>query len=140
MIEFDSTGPGNPLAAPQPSVPLQQRVSRAASVQQPDPQLEAFYPVLLDWENSGAPSALSFIGQYRSADDQRPYASSGQQMTVLQTVLQRLKDDGLEDSVIYRQLYQAFTTVFGVKDFINRFSQEVFDPQAIAEQEEESSW
>ena len=83
---------------------------------------------------------LSFLTSYRSTDGDRPFATSATQLTALQGALKRLKDEGLEQSQLYRETYQAFTSVFAAEGFIAQFVQAVFDPQVQAELEEASTW
>jgi len=136
-IEPLSTTPGSLLTAAEVPVPLSQRVGTAE--RRPDPDLDAFYEALLAWESSGSVSVWQFLRSYQRAGE-RPYATSDAQLTVLQTVLGRLSDEGLKDCDIYGQTYQAFTSVFGIKGFVAQFSQQVFDPQANADLDEASSW
>ena len=119
------------------AVSLEQRIG---APHRPDPVQDGFYAALQNWQASGASSVHEFLKAYALANGEQPYRSNGSQMEILQVVLKRLKDEGLGDSLLYQETYGAFATVFSTKAFITQFAQEVFDPQAVADQEEESSW
>jgi len=101
---------------------------------------EGFYAALLAHIDAGNEKVFDFLTQYRDATGERPYATNGPQMEVLIAAMARMKEEGLHPSPVYDETNKAFATVFGVKGFINEMVREMFDPQAIAEQTEASSW
>lgn len=126
----------NPGDGPAP-VGLDQRVG---AQHRPDPAHDAFYVALQKWQDSGHATVHAFLKAYATDSGEKPYRSIGTQMEILQIALKRLKDEGHADSALYKETYAAFATVFGSKAFITQFAQEVFDPQALADQEEDSAW
>lgn len=134
-----SIGQSQPSAWPldaEPIVDLERRLPANATERRPDPDFERFYEALAAAEGD----ILPFVTAYRNALGERPYASSGEQMKVLLAALERLKDGGLGKSELYEGTYKGFTTVFGVKGFVEQFKQEVFDVQALAQRDDESGW
>jgi hypothetical protein len=132
--------PGAGVPGPSPVIDLDQRLAARAAERPHDPDLDAFYQALLDWPATGHARVFDFMRHYTTASNERPYATTSAQMEVLQAVLQRLKDQGLENTPLYEQTYAAFTSVFGIKGFVAEFSRQVFDPQVKEEMDETTSW
>lgn len=138
-MRIDDIKPVPGAAAPDAAAPvsLEQRIG---AQQRPDPVQDAFYAALQNWQASGASSVHEFLKAYVTASGEQPFRSNGTQMEILQFVLKRLKDEGLEDSALYQDTYAAFATAFSTKAFLTQFAQEVFDPQAGVDEDEDKSW
>lgn len=125
------------LGGSQDIVDLRQRVGDQRMAAPPDPAFDAFFQALINRDEQWQNQVFKFVAAYTTADGERPYRTNGKQMEALQSVLQRLKEQGLENTPVYEETYKAFATVFGVKSFITQFSQEVFDPEAASKLDEE---
>jgi hypothetical protein len=138
-MSIDPVGmPSRGSSAPEQAVvSLDQRASGRSDTPS-DPVLDAFYRALVDGGEHD--DVFRFVKAYRDAQGEQPYRTNAAQMRLLQAVLARMKDEGLEGSELYRQTYKAFASVFGISAFITQFTADVFDTGAAEQQEEDNQW
>ncbi|AFY20804.1 hypothetical protein PputUW4_03612 [Pseudomonas sp. UW4] len=95
----------------------------------PDPEFERLYELLSAMEGQGEKVIYEFLRSLRGADDQSPaYPTAQALMAVTLQVLVRLKDDGLEKSLLYKEIKGANGLAFSMDLFVKGFMREVFQP------------
>ncbi|PNB75821.1 hypothetical protein C1X64_03145 [Pseudomonas sp. GW456-E7] len=95
----------------------------------PGPEFDRLYELLSAMEGQGEKVIYEFLRSLRSADGQSPaYPTAQALMAVTLQVLIRLKDEGLEKSLLYKEIKGANGLAFSVDLFIKGFMREVFQP------------
>jgi hypothetical protein len=106
------------------------RVSgEAPGVNRPDPAFDRLYQQLLDMEGQGEKAIYDFLKSLRGADGQTPsYPNAKALLLITHQVLVRLKDEGLEKSLLFKEVSGVNARAFNVDIFTSKFMQEVFQP------------
>jgi len=95
----------------------------------PDPEFERLYELLSAMEGQGEKVIYEFLRSLRSADGQSPaYPTAQALMAITLQVLVRLKDDGLQESQLYKEVKGANGLAFSMDLFVKGFMREVFQP------------
>lgn len=95
----------------------------------PDPDFELLYQQLLAMEGQGEKAIYEYLRSLRGPDgESAAYPTAKALMAVTLQVLVRLKDEGLEKSLIYREVSGANGLAFGVDLVVKGFMREVFQP------------
>lgn len=95
----------------------------------PDPEFERLYELLSAMEGQGEKVIYEFLRSLRSADGQSPaYPTAQALMAITLQVLVRLKDDGLQESQLYKEVKGANGLAFNMDLFVKGFMREVFQP------------
>lgn len=95
----------------------------------PDPDFERLYELLSAMEGQGEKAIYEFLRSLRGADGQSPaYPTAQALMAVTLQVLVRLKDDGLQESQLYKEVKGANGLAFNMDLFVKGFMREVFKP------------
>ncbi|HEF4758028.1 TPA: hypothetical protein SAN82_000411 [Pseudomonas putida] len=145
-MKIDSlNGPGTLERGASPSVEtLESRLFAAglelSGSKRPDPEFEYLYQQLLAMEGQGKKAIYDFLRSLRSADGESPaYPTAKALMAITLQVLFRLKDEKLQDSLIYREVSGANALAFSMDLFVKRVMREVFEPMGD-EAWEKSEW
>jgi hypothetical protein len=95
----------------------------------PDLEFERLYQQLLAMEGQGEKAIYEFLRSLRGADGASPAYPTGRAlMAVTLQVLIRLKDEKLENSLLYKEVSGANGLAFSVDLFVKGFMREVFQP------------
>ncbi|EPA98557.1 hypothetical protein [Pseudomonas sp. G5(2012)] len=106
----------------------------------PDPEFERLYELLSAMEGQGEKVIHAFLRSRRGADGESPaYPTAKALMAVTQQVLFRLKDDGLEKSLLYKEIEGANGLAFSMDLFVKSLMRDVFQPMED-EAWEKSEW
>jgi hypothetical protein len=106
----------------------------------PDPEFERLYELLSAMEGQGEKLIHEFLRSLRGADGESPaYPTAKALMAVTLQVLVRLKDDGLEESQLYKEVKGANGLAFAMDVFVKGFMRDVFQPMED-EAWEKSEW
>ncbi|HWT69638.1 MAG TPA: hypothetical protein VN214_11055 [Pseudomonas sp.] len=97
----------------------------------PDPEFERLYQQLLAMEGQGEKAIYEYLRSLRGPDGESPaYPTAKALLAVTLQVLVRLKDEGLEKSLIYKEVSGANSLAFGMDLVVKSFMREVFQPMA----------
>lgn len=97
----------------------------------PDPEFERLYQQLLAMEGQGEKAIYEYLRSLRAPDGESPaYPTAKALLAVTLQVLVRLKDEGLEKSLIYKEVSGANSLAFGMDLVVKSFMREVFQPMA----------
>jgi len=112
---------------------LESRLLSASQVlsgnKRPDPEFERLYQHLLAMEGQGKKAIHEYLRSLRGADGESPaYPTAKALMAVTLQVLVRLKDEKLEDSLLYKEVSGANGLAFSMDLFVKGFMREVFQP------------
>ena len=106
----------------------------------PDPEFERLYQHLLTMEGQGKNAIHEYLRSLRGADGESPaYPTAKALMAVTLQVLVRLKDEKLEDSLLYKEVSGANSLAFSMDLFVKDFMRDVFQPMGD-EAWEKSEW
>jgi hypothetical protein len=95
----------------------------------PDLEFERLYQQLLAMEGQGEKAIYEFLRSLRGVDGASPAYPTGRAlMAVTLQVLIRLKDEKLENSLLYKEVSGANGLAFSVDLFVKGFMREVFQP------------
>jgi hypothetical protein len=114
---------------------------REASSRQPEePEFEHLYQTLLTLEGQGEKAIYDFIRSLRSADgSSAAYPTAQALMSVTLKLLVRLKDEQLDDSLLFKAVRGANGLAFSMDIFVKELVQEMFAP-TDDESWEKSEW
>ncbi|WP_085621881.1 MULTISPECIES: hypothetical protein [unclassified Pseudomonas] len=126
-------------------VPLDQRMGLqgAEANADPDPEFARFYDAFTTWLASTTPtpgSIRDYLKQYANAGGELPYKTTQKQMDALTQVMVRMKEQGLEESLAYKEVRTALVSVSSANMFVKEFMQEVFKPSEDEDSRENISW
>lgn len=100
-----------------------------AGNKRPDIEFDRLYQQLLAMEGQGEKAIYEFLRSLRGADSQSPaFANAAALLAVTLKVLFRLKDEGLENSPIYKEVKGANGLAFSMDLFVKSLMREVFEP------------
>lgn len=106
----------------------------------PDPEFERLYQHLLAMEGQGKNAIHEYLRSLRGADGESPaYPTAKALMAVTLQVLVRLKDEKLEDSLLYKEVSGTNSLAFSTDLFVKGYMREVFQPMGD-EAWEKSEW
>mgnify|MGYP006208395677 CR=1 FL=1 len=98
----------------EPIVPLNERMGLSTTEFDPDPEFDQFYDAFLQWmtDNPGGAKdkVQSYLKQLANPDGELLYGSLKKQMDVLTQVMVRMKEQGLEDSAVYKEISAALVS------------------------------
>jgi hypothetical protein len=95
----------------------------------PNPEFERLYQQLLAMEGQGEKAIYEFLRALRGADGvSAAYPDAKALMAVSLQVLIRLKDEKLENSLLYKEVSGANGLAFSMDLFVKSFMREVFQP------------
>ncbi|WP_338806826.1 hypothetical protein V8U11_06125 [Pseudomonas chlororaphis] len=114
-------------------VPLDQRMKlRSEGGGGLDPEFDQFYTELMKFVSESTSSSSGgiqqYLKQYVNAGGEQAYNTSKKQMDALTQVMVRMKEQGLQDSPIYKEISTALVSVSTSNMFVLEFMQEVFKP------------
>lgn len=125
----------------EPIVPLNERMGLSTTEFDPDPEFDQFYDAFLQWmtDNPGGAKdkVQSYLKQLANPDGELLYGSLKKQMDVLTQVMVRMKEQGLEDSAVYKEISAALVSVGAANMFFQEFLQEVFKP---SDDDDDDGW
>lgn len=94
-----------------------------------DPEFERLYQHLLAMEGQGQNAIHEYLRSLRGADGESPaYPTAKALMAVTLQVLVRLKDEKLEDSLLYKEVSGANSLAFSTDLFVKGYMRDVFQP------------
>ncbi|AZF10375.1 hypothetical protein C4J93_2177 [Pseudomonas sp. R2-37-08W] len=118
------------LAAQEAILDLDQRVLEVGALSKTsldDPNFEAFYQRLLAIADDGLSGATVYeCLRAFEADGAHPYRTTETQAAVLALTLQRLKEDSLQDTALYKSVTEAQSRVFSTKFMVQEYMQQIF--------------
>lgn len=131
-------------AAHAPVEPLESRLlaarEQAPGSKRPDPEFEHLYQLLLGMEGQGEKAIHEFLRTLRGPDGTTAaYPTAKALMAITLQILVRLKDEGLENSKIYKEVSGANGLAFAMDVFVKGFMRDVFQPMGD-EAWEKSEW
>lgn len=95
----------------------------------PDPEFEHLYQLLLAMEGQGEKAIHEFLRTLRGADGATAaYPTAKALNAITQQVLFRLKEDGLEKSQLYKEVFGANGLAFAMEVFVLGVMRDVMQP------------
>lgn len=127
-------------SGPNSSVQSLESRLQASGDKRPDPEFERLYQWLTAMEGQGEKAIYEFIRTLRGADGATTaYPTANALMAVTLQVLFRLKEEGLEKSLLYKEVSGANGLAFAMDMFVKGFMRDVFQPMGD-EAWEKSEW
>lgn len=110
---------------------LESRLLRASQEmpdsKRPNPEFDWLYQQLLSMEGRGEKDIYQFIRSLRSADGVNPaYPTAKALMAVTLQVLVRMKEEKLEDTLLFKEVRGANGLAFSMDVFVKGFMRDVF--------------
>lgn len=105
----------------------------------PDPEFDELYRKLLAMEGQGEKAVFLFLKSQLNPDGTPAYPNAKAIMAVTHKLLLRLKGEGLEKSLLYKEISGANARAFSIEIFISGFMRDVFQPMGD-DSWEKSEW
>lgn len=127
-------------SGPNSSVQSLESRMQTSGNKRPDPEFEQLYQWLTAMEGQGEKAIYEFIRTLRGTDGATAaYPTANALMAVTLQVLFRLKEEGLEKSLLYKEVSGANGLAFAMDVFVKGVMREVFQPMGD-EAWEKSEW
>lgn len=123
----------------QEAVPLAQQVAKTPRPSSADnADTEALYQALIN--ASAGFDAYEYLKQFINAAGEHPYATSGPQLTALQQVMARMKEEGGVDDPAYALAKDAFSKAFCMNFMVREFMSTAMSASDDEDSRENVQW
>lgn len=107
-----------------------------------DPDFDGFYRAFITWADGGVGRGEihKFLKEYVNEQGESIYRTTQKQVDALTSVLAKMKESGLEDDGLYRDVKTSLVSVSATNMFFSQFMADVFKPSEDEDSRENADW